>query len=244
MVMLPSVQSALSFSSQSASSQSGRQQQGRFQDPPSTLRHLACAGTSVNHLREGGPRIAASRGTAGGKRCCGAARAIGDGDFGARNPRPAELESNFADKTLGDWDTEHKIKLPSKIREVNGLARLSCEPLPEGAAALPLEDCKALLRKVVGWKIVDVGGTQRLRGEWRVRSFPSGVQLFSRIGDVAEAAGHHPDLHLVAGQTTNATVDIWSHSVGGLTDNDFILAAKIDLVNMNDLISKKNRVWA
>ena len=49
-----------------------------------------------------------------------------------------------------------------------------------------------------------------------------------RVGDVAEAEGHHPDLHLT--DYRSVRVDVWSHSVGGLTLNDFILAAKIDAV--------------
>lgn len=246
--MVPCAQAPPSLHSLSgASLRSPWQKLARLQEPTHVQGQLALlCGASASRAGEGGLGSVGTRPKRGAMPGVVSVRAIGrdPNDFGARNPRPDELESNFGDKTLGNWDTEHKIKLPSKIREVNGLARLSCEPLPEGASPLALDECKALLRKVVGWKIVDEAGSLRLRGEWKVRSYPSGVQLFQRIADVAEVAGHHPDLHLVAAQTTNATVDIWSHSVGGLTDNDFILAAKIDLLNMNDLISKKNRAWA
>jgi len=52
-----------------------------------------------------------------------------------------------------------------------------------------------------------------------------GVELIDRIAPIAEAEGHHPDLHLSYG---SLRVDLWTHAAGGLTENDFILAAKID----------------
>jgi 4a-hydroxytetrahydrobiopterin dehydratase len=54
----------------------------------------------------------------------------------------------------------------------------------------------------------------------------SGMEFFSRIAELAEREGHHPDLHLVSYR--NLTVEIWTHAVQGLSLNDFILAAKID----------------
>ena len=52
------------------------------------------------------------------------------------------------------------------------------------------------------------------------------LDFFHRIAQIAEAEDHHPDLHLVGYR--NVTIEIWTHAVGGLTENDFILAAKID----------------
>ena len=52
------------------------------------------------------------------------------------------------------------------------------------------------------------------------------LDFFQRIAQIAEAEDHHPDLHLVGYR--NVTIEIWTHAVGGLTENDFILAAKID----------------
>ena len=59
--------------------------------------------------------------------------------------------------------------------------------------------------------------------------FLTALDFFRRIGEVAEAEDHHPDLHLVGYR--NVTIELWTHAVGGLTENDFILAARI-----NDLL--------
>ena len=55
-----------------------------------------------------------------------------------------------------------------------------------------------------------------------------GMQFFNQIADVAEDDGHHPDLH-IAGYR-NGAIELWTHASGGLSENDFILAAKIDKI--------------
>ena len=67
---------------------------------------------------------------------------------------------------------------------------------------------------------------KRLRREWRVKNFVTALDFFNRVGQIAEAEGHHPDLHLVGYR--NVTIELWTHAIGGLSENDFILAAKID----------------
>eukprot|EP00271_Cylindrocystis_brebissonii_P008579 TRINITY_DN22970_c0_g1_i1.p1 TRINITY_DN22970_c0_g1~~TRINITY_DN22970_c0_g1_i1.p1 ORF type:complete len:251 (-),score=19.13 TRINITY_DN22970_c0_g1_i1:951-1703(-) len=171
-------------------------------------------------------------------------RAMGGdvGELGARDPTAGELGSNFGANPVANADTEHRISFPAGTNSILGLAQLQCAPLAADAVALTLEESKALLRKVVGWKIADVDGTPRLRGEWKVTNFVAGLELFKRIAPLAETENHHPDLHLE--NWNRARVDIWSHTVGGLTMNDFILAAKIDQLALQDLISKKHRFWA
>jgi 4a-hydroxytetrahydrobiopterin dehydratase len=74
------------------------------------------------------------------------------------------------------------------------------------------------------WKLTPDG--RRLRREWRVKDFVTALDFFNRVGQIAEAEGHHPDLHLTGYR--DVAIEIWTHAVGGLTENDFILAAKID----------------
>ncbi|HUQ71150.1 MAG TPA: 4a-hydroxytetrahydrobiopterin dehydratase, partial [Planctomycetaceae bacterium] len=62
--------------------------------------------------------------------------------------------------------------------------------------------------------------------EWVVKNFLAGMAFFEKVAEVAEAEGHHPDLHLVGYR--NVAIEIWTHAIGGLSENDFILAAKID----------------
>ncbi|XP_007025171.2 PREDICTED: putative pterin-4-alpha-carbinolamine dehydratase [Theobroma cacao] len=99
------------------------------------------------------------------------------------------------------------------------------------------ESANELISKVDGWSLVNEGCTLKLKRSWKVKSFTKGLELFQLIADIAEAEGHHPDLHLVG--WNNVTVDIWTHAVGGLTENDFILAAKINGLDLHHLLRKK-----
>jgi len=104
------------------------------------------------------------------------------------------------------------------------LAHKHCLPCEGGVPALAADRVTALLGAVPAWKLTADG--QRLRREWRVKDFATGLDFFRRVGELAEAEGHHPDLHLTGYR--NVAIEIWTHAVNGLTENDFILAAKID----------------
>ena len=78
--------------------------------------------------------------------------------------------------------------------------------------------------QVPQWKLTADG--KRIARAWRVPDFATGLDFFRRIGDVAEAEDHHPDLHLT--DYRDVAVELWTHAAGGLTENDFIMAAKID----------------
>ncbi|XP_062161075.1 pterin-4-alpha-carbinolamine dehydratase 2, mitochondrial [Alnus glutinosa] len=104
------------------------------------------------------------------------------------------------------------------------------QPMTEQAA-------NELISQVAGWNLVNEGGIFKLNRSWKVKSFTKGLELFKLIADVAEAEGHHPDLHLVG--WNNVTIEIWTHAVGGLTENDFILAAKINGLDPQHLLRRK-----
>jgi 4a-hydroxytetrahydrobiopterin dehydratase len=104
------------------------------------------------------------------------------------------------------------------------LARKHCAPCEGHVAALNAEQARELLQQVPGWDLAPNG--QRIRRSWRVRDFVAALDFFRRIGEIAEAEDHHPDLHLVGYR--NVTIELWTHAVGGLTENDFILAARIN----------------
>ncbi|KAE8669781.1 hypothetical protein F3Y22_tig00112217pilonHSYRG00144 [Hibiscus syriacus] len=99
------------------------------------------------------------------------------------------------------------------------------------------ESASKLIPKVDGWNLVNEGDTLKLKRSWKVKSFTKGLEMFQLISDIAEAEGHHPDLHLVG--WNNVTVEIWTHAVGGLTENDFILASKINALDLHHLLRKK-----
>jgi 4a-hydroxytetrahydrobiopterin dehydratase len=83
------------------------------------------------------------------------------------------------------------------------------------------------LQEVTGWQVEEAEGQLRLAKTVKFKGFMPGVALVNRIAPIAEAQGHHPDLLLSYGSLT-----IWltTHAAGGLTDNDFILAARLDKV--------------
>ena len=102
--------------------------------------------------------------------------------------------------------------------------RKHCQPCEGGVPALTAEQVRDHLGAVPAWRLTADG--QRLRREWRVKNFQTALDFFQRIGCVAEAEDHHPDLHLTGYR--NVAVELSTHAVNGLTENDFILAAKID----------------
>ncbi|KAL9329497.1 hypothetical protein ACSQ67_004500 [Phaseolus vulgaris] len=69
------------------------------------------------------------------------------------------------------------------------------------------------------------------------KNFLQGIEFFKIVAGLAESEGHHPDLHLVG--WNNVVIEIWTHAIGGLTENDFILAAKIDKLDVVDLLRRK-----
>ena len=104
------------------------------------------------------------------------------------------------------------------------LTRKHCAPCEGGVAALTAEQIKTFLPAVPAWKLTADG--KRIRREWRLKDFVTGLDFFQRVGAIAEEEGHHPDLHL--SNYRQAAIEIWTHALGGLSENDFILAAKID----------------
>ena len=101
------------------------------------------------------------------------------------------------------------------------LAQRRCRPLPAGTPALAAAACQAYLGELPGWTLA----AGRLRGAFRFPDFAQALAFVNAIGALAEAEDHHPDLTLSWGKVG---VELWTHSVEGLSENDFILAAKIE----------------
>jgi 4a-hydroxytetrahydrobiopterin dehydratase len=99
---------------------------------------------------------------------------------------------------------------------------VACKP---GSPHLTRDEIEALLTQVEGWAVEEVDGHMRLTKTFKFKGFMPGVELVNRIAPIAEAEKHHPDLLVSWGALT---VWLWTHAAGGLTENDFILAAKID----------------
>ena len=104
------------------------------------------------------------------------------------------------------------------------LIQKKCLPCEGGVDPCPLDLAERQLQQLPGWRLTHDG--QRIRKDWTVKNFMAGLDFFNRCAEVAEADGHHPDLHIEGYR--NVSVELWTHAIGGLSENDFILAAKID----------------
>jgi 4a-hydroxytetrahydrobiopterin dehydratase len=99
-----------------------------------------------------------------------------------------------------------------------------CRPCEGGVEPYTLAESQAQLKKLPEWRMTHDG--QRIRRDWVVKNFMAGMDFFNRVAEVAEADAHHPDVHLEGYR--NVWIELWTHAIGGLSENDFILAAKID----------------
>ena len=99
-----------------------------------------------------------------------------------------------------------------------------CQPCEGGVPPVPKDEVTRLLESLPGWELTDNG--RRIRREWVVKNFMAAMDFFNCVADLAEDEGHHPDLHLVGYR--NAAIELWTHAIGGLSENDFITAAKIN----------------
>ena len=172
-------------------------------------------------------------------------KALFGDNFGARDPYAGEIESNFGEKVLGNYNTEHIIKPPDAMAELTSLSKKKCVPCEGGnVPAVGEEDKERLRKQCPGWKLsTNAEGIECIACDWKVKNFISGLELMKRIGEVAEAEGHHPDLHLTGYNKLRA--EISTHAIGGLTMNDFIVAAKINDLEIQDLLPKKKpKFWA
>jgi 4a-hydroxytetrahydrobiopterin dehydratase len=107
------------------------------------------------------------------------------------------------------------------------LAERHCEVCTPDTPTLSRDQAQALLGQVPGWELTDIKGKAHLTKTLRFKGFMPGVQLVNKIAAIAEEEGHHPDVHLSYG---SLRIELTTHAAGGLTDNDFILAAKIDAI--------------
>lgn len=102
-------------------------------------------------------------------------------------------------------------------------AKKRCVPCEGGATACSLDQVNEALRSLAGWEHQD--GGRRLHKRRRFADFREAMRFVNAMAEVAEAEGHHPDF---AVRWNTVDVTLWTHDAGGLTENDFILAAKLD----------------
>jgi 4a-hydroxytetrahydrobiopterin dehydratase len=102
------------------------------------------------------------------------------------------------------------------------LANKTCVPCKGGTPPLKDEELAELQRQVPDWEGVQ---EHHLRRRFRFKNFLEALRFVNRVGELAEEQGHHPDVSFGWGY---AEITVWTHKIDGLTESDFILAAKID----------------
>lgn len=103
------------------------------------------------------------------------------------------------------------------------LAKSRCSPCHGGIEPLMPSEAERYLRELQnGWRIVK---DQYLEKVFIFNDFREGLDFVNAVGEIAEEQGHHPDIHLA---WARVQVRLWTHKIGGLHENDFILAAKIE----------------
>jgi len=106
------------------------------------------------------------------------------------------------------------------------LAQKKCVACEGGVALLNRVEAEVLMKQLKGWTLS--GDGQWLSKDFSFKDFKGALSFADKVGKLAEAEGHHPDLQVRWGKTV---VELTTHAIGGLSENDFILAAKIDEIS-------------
>lgn len=104
------------------------------------------------------------------------------------------------------------------------LADRRCVPCQGGTPPMTRQEFQPLLAQIEGWEVPE---DRKLVKTFRFKNFVEAVEFVNRIAQVAEEEGHHPDLYVAWGKVT---VYLWTHKIDGLSESDFIMAAKIDRI--------------
>lgn len=111
-----------------------------------------------------------------------------------------------------------------KVESANDLATKKCKPCEGGVDACSPSYSSQQLQELNQWELSADG--KMISRQWRLKSFLPAMELLNRCAELAEEEQHHPDMHLTGYR--NVLIELTTHAIGGLSENDFILAAKID----------------
>jgi 4a-hydroxytetrahydrobiopterin dehydratase len=102
------------------------------------------------------------------------------------------------------------------------LIQKKCVACEGGMPPLNNAEAEILLEQVPGWTISDDG--EKISREFQFKDFKESMAFVNKVAAIAESEGHHPDIHIFYNRVV---IDLWTHAVNGLSENDFIVAAKI-----------------
>lgn len=110
------------------------------------------------------------------------------------------------------------------MSDVAKLSEKTCVPCRGGVPPLGAEESAGLLAQLDGWSIER---DHHLMRAFEFPDFAKALAFVNTVGAIAEEQGHHPDIYLTWGRVR---IEVWTHKIDGLTESDFILAAKIDTI--------------
>jgi 4a-hydroxytetrahydrobiopterin dehydratase len=112
------------------------------------------------------------------------------------------------------------------MNDKRNLLKKKCVPCEDGGEPLGRADAQDYLDEISGWKLDEKA--QRISKEYKFQDFIGAINFVERVADVAEEEGHHPDIHI---HYNKVMLELWTHAIGGLSENDFIVATKVDAMN-------------
>ncbi|MDP3785451.1 MAG: 4a-hydroxytetrahydrobiopterin dehydratase [bacterium] len=115
---------------------------------------------------------------------------------------------------------------------MKNLTQKTCVACEGGTTPLQGRELRGHLEEVEDWELVGseegspVGG--KIKKKFEFKNFKEALAFVNKVGEIAENEQHHPDIHLVSYK--NVVIELWTHAIGGLSENDFIVAAKINSI--------------
>jgi len=110
----------------------------------------------------------------------------------------------------------------------SSLSSQHCVPCEGGAIPLELGSIQQRQPEIPGWSIDQTSETLRLTRVWSWGDFKQAIVFVNKVADVSETEGHHPDIVI---HYNKVTLTLWTHAIGGLSENDFIMAAKFNKIS-------------
>jgi len=114
---------------------------------------------------------------------------------------------------------------------MDNLLKKKCIPCEAGTEPLRFGEVQDYMSEIPGWNLTSDEDPEkelvnpRIYREYKFKDFIGAVNFVDRVADIAEEEGHHPDIHIYYNKVV---LELWTHAIKGLSENDFILAAKID----------------
>src|SRR4051812_26028995 len=117
---------------------------------------------------------------------------------------------------------------------MSGLTQKYCQACEAGTPPMTMQEAKALMDQVPGWELMPSRGDassdeNKLSRRFKFKDFKEAMSFVNRVAELAEQEGHHPDIHI---SWNRVRLDLTTHAIKGLSENDFIMAAKVNEIGV------------